>query len=127
MTAREKIEHLTNSWYGFNIFAGAMSLIMGGLGIFSLVWATLATFASLVVTYLLGRKLHNRSSLTRSVLIVLSVIFGLLGVVGLIFGVLRFELSLTYLLEGIYVLALVSMYFKSVRVLTDKQVKAYFA
>jgi hypothetical protein len=127
MSAQAKIEKLTNSWYGFNLFAGVMSLLMGGIGFFSMVWAALSTAFTLVVTYIIGRKLMNRSSLTRSLLLVASTVLVVLGVVGLVLSVLHFEFSVRFLLRTILVGTAVSMHVKSIRVLTDRDVKAYFA
>jgi hypothetical protein len=73
MSAREKIENLTNSWYGFALFGGLFSFLQGGIGLFSALGAMGSTLVSLLV----------------------------------------------------YAAASVHMNFKSLRVLTDAQVKSY--
>lgn len=127
MTGRDKIEKLTNSWYGFNLFGGAALLLMNGIGIFSLVWCGLSTAASLAITFILGRKLMNRSSFTRSALIVLSTIMGILSVIGLVGSFMRPEFTFHFLIQTIVVGSALSMHVKSLRTLTDRDVKAYFA
>lgn len=129
MTAREKIEKLTHAWYGFDLFAGAIGLLMGGIGVFSLVWAALSTASSLAITYVIGRKLVNKSSLTRSAMIVVAFLGSVLGVFGLVKTGMDFfdDWSLGLVWRGVLIGGAVSMYARSLRVLLDKSVKAYFA
>jgi len=129
MTAREKIEKLTHAWYGFDIFAAVIGLVMSGIGPFSLVWSALSTASSLIITWWIGRKLLNKSSLTRSVMIVISFIGALLGVVGLVKTGIDFfdDWSLALVLRGVLVGGAVSMYWRSLRTLLDATVKAHFA
>jgi len=126
MTAREKIERLTNSWYGYNLVIGVISLLWGGIGIFSIVWTALSLAFTFTVTYIIGRKLLNRSSLTRSILLVISTVASLLLTVGLVFRVLNFELSFAFAMQTAFAVTSLSMHVKSLRVLTDKSVKSYF-
>ena len=83
MDAKEKLEKLTNSWYGFAVFTGVATFLMNGIGIFSAIGAAISVFVSWVFTFAIGRLLLRKSSLTRWVLVVLgglSVIAQSIGV-----------------------------------------------
>ncbi len=128
MSAKEKIEGLTNSWYGFAVAAALLSLFQNGIGVFSLL-ATAASFVfSVVVTFALGRLLLGRSSFTRVVLLVLSAIGTVTGSLATVklAGAFFDAWSLKLLLNIALVAAGVSMNFKSLRTLTDPSVKLYF-
>ena len=74
MTARDKIEKLTNSWYGFALLSAAWSLFQNGIGVFSVVGGAISLVFSLALTYFIGKRLLARSSLTRTFLLVVSVL-----------------------------------------------------
>ncbi len=128
MSAKERIETLTNGWYGFTLFAGLISLLQSGIGIISLVLTGATTLFSLAFTFFLGRRLLARSSLTRSILVfssALSAGLGLLG--GAKLGMAFFhEWSLGILLTLAVTAGSVLMNVRSFRVLTDSSVKSYF-
>jgi hypothetical protein len=128
MTAREKIQGLTNAWYGFAVFAALISLLQNGLGFFSLVGAVIGLAFSLTITFFLGRGLLARSSLLRIILVCLAAVFGLLGVLAV--AKLAWLVVTTWHLSMIWTLVLtvgsVLMNYRSFRVLTDSTVKAYF-
>jgi len=129
MNAKQKIENLTHTWYGFTVFMGAVQLLVNGLGFFSLLGAAFSTVFSLVVSFAFGRLLLGGSSLTRVLLVVFSALGIVAGVLGVgqmfyaFFGDWSFSL-LGYAALGI---AGVSVNVKSFRVLTDATVKAHFA
>lgn len=128
MNAKEKLEKLTNSWYGFALFSGIVTFLANGIGVFSLVWAAVSVFVSFVFTFAMGRLLMGKSSLTRWVLIVLGGLSVILGVVGFVGGLYGFftEWSFRYLLYSAYIAVAVYQHGKSLNVLTDKTVKGYF-
>ncbi len=129
MDAKEKLEKLTNSWYGFAVFTGVATFLMNGIGIFSAIGAAISVFVSWVFTFAIGRLLLRKSSLTRWVLVVLGGLSVILGVLGIAGGLYTFftEWSLTYLLYAGYVSVAVYQHAKSLKVLTDDKVKGYFA
>jgi hypothetical protein len=131
MTAKEKIEKLTNGWYGYTVFWGLVWLLMNGLGFLglNLVFTIGSTVFSLFITFLLGRALLRRSGSTRVILTILSalgVMFGLLGTVSVLWKFLG-DWSLTLLVYAAMMGGNVMMNARSFRVLTDKSVKAYIA
>ncbi|HRG98540.1 MAG TPA: hypothetical protein PLR99_19950 [Polyangiaceae bacterium] len=127
MTARDKIEKLTNSWYGFALLSALWSLFQNGIGMFSLVGGAVSLAFSLALTYFIGKRLLARSSLTRSFLLVVSVLSMLLGTFWVYrTGVAFFHTwSFGLLLHIAFALMSLRMNFKSVRVLTDDSVAAY--
>lgn len=129
MDGKEKIEKLTNSWYGFALFAGAASLLMNGIGIFSILGAIISTVTSLVFTFAFGRLLLRKSSFTRYALIFLSGLFSVLGILGIGSSIWTFfgEWSLSLLVYAGFCAVSVYMNARSFSVLTDKSVKGYFA
>ncbi len=129
MTAKEKIQNLTTAWYGFALFTGLATLLMNGIGFFSMIAAAMSTGFSIVVAFAVCRLLIGKSSLTRVVLVVLSALSTLLGVLATGRFVVSFFGSWSFSLLGYAVMALAGVYMnaRSFRVLTDKSVKAYFA
>jgi hypothetical protein len=129
MNAKQKIENLTHTWYGFTVFMGAMQLLINGIGVFSILSAAFSTVFSLVVSFAFGRLLLGGSSLTRVLLVVFSAIGAILGVLGAGQMIYAFFGEWSFALLGYAALALVgvSVNVKSFRVLTDKTVKAHFA
>ena len=128
-TGKEKLENLTNSWYGFALVSGIATVAMNGIGVFSIVGAAMWTFFMFCVTFVLGRALIKKSSITRAFLLVVSAVFTVLGVLGVGSSVWSFfsEWSLSYLVYAAFGASSVYMHGRSFRVLTDSSVKAYFA
>ena len=128
MTAKEKIEKLTDTWYGYTLFANGVSLVINGIGFFSIAFTAMATIFSLFVTFLIGRWLLGRSSFGRLVVLCLSGI----GLVAGALAVLRFgamfldEWSIAALAQTIVVACGVLVNLRSLRTLTDTSVKSYF-
>jgi hypothetical protein len=128
MTARERIETLTNSWYGFAVVSSFISLLMNGFGLFRLFFTGVSLVFSVAITYWLGKRLLNRSSLTRTLLIIVSVVGTILGAVwtvrqgGSLLGSFSFSTLLQLVLTGMGVV----MHIRSFRTLTDSSVKTYF-
>jgi hypothetical protein len=129
MTATQKIEKLTNAWYGFAFVMGILTFLQNGIGVFSFLGAAASTCFSFLLTWFLGRRLLKRSSLWRTILLVVSfcgMLFGALGSAKLAWAFVS-TFSLQMLLASVCAIALTSMYFRSFRVLTDRSVKSYFA
>jgi len=129
MSARAKIETLTNSWYGFSVVSAAWGFWESGIGMFSAIFALLGLFVSLGLTFFFGRRLLNKGGITRVFLLVVSFI-GLvswgLGTYGFAREMMTsFRFGLVF--DIAFALASVSMYFKSLRTLADSQVKAYMS
>ena len=129
MTARQKIEGLTNSYYGYAVFGAALSLWNNGIGFFSLIGTAFSFVFSILLTWFIGRRLLAKSSLTRVLLVVLTGIFSVLGSVSVAkMGWTFFQtMSLSVLLYTGLVAVGVYMNIKAFRVLTDSSVKAYFS
>ena len=129
MTGREKIEGLTNSWYGFGLVAGLASLLQGGFGFFSLLSTAAGVLFSFVLTWFFGRRLLAKSSVTRLFLLVvsgISVCLATLGTARLGWAFLN-DWSIALLVQTVFTGSSAYINFRSVRVLTDSSVKAYFA
>jgi hypothetical protein len=126
-TAKEKIEGLTHSWYGLVVFSAIYSVLENGLGIFSMIATGIWTMFMLTVVWFLGRRLVNRSSLTRVVLVVVSALGTLLGgyAVARMGWAFLHEWSLSLLFHAVFGAGAVALYVRSFRVLTDSSVKAY--
>lgn len=128
MTARQKIEGLTNSWYGYAVFGAALSLWNNGIGFFSLLGTAGSFLFSVILTWFIGNRLLNRSTLTRVLLVIVTAVSSVLGSVGVakmgwtFFQTWSFSVALYAALTavGVYMNA------RSFKVLTDSSVKAYF-
>jgi hypothetical protein len=129
MTAKEKIEGLTNGWYGLAVLGAIYSLVENGIGFFSLL-STAASFAfSVALTWFFGGRLLAKSSFWRALLLIVSAIgtvVGSLSTARLGWQFLH-EWSFSLLVTTTMLGAGVYMNGRSFRVLTDKSVKAYFA
>jgi len=79
MTAKEKIQNLTNAWYGFAVVAGIGAVLQNGIGFFSILAALGSTLFSFVLTYFFGRRLLAKSSLTRLFLVIVTALAALFG------------------------------------------------
>ena len=128
MGGKAKIEGLTNSWYGFAVFSAICSVLIGGIGFFSIGAAVVGLLFSWVVTFFFGRALVGRSSLVRMFLLCFSGLFMVLGVLGTASSAWSFMTSweLSKLTYAGYTAVLSWMYARSFRTLTDSSVKAYF-
>jgi hypothetical protein len=127
-TARQKIEGLTNSWYGYAVLGALVSLWNNGIGFFSLIGTAASFLFTVFLTWFIGRRLLNKSSLTRAVLIAFTAIASLLGGYGAAKMGWTFiqTFSLTALFYTVFLGTHVYMHARSFKVLTDKSVKAYF-
>lgn len=127
MSAKERIEGLTHAWYGFEVFSALVAILQSGLGVFSLVWTAASLTVGLVTSYMLGQRLLNRSSLTRSFLLFTSVCSGLLGV----WACYRYgsaflgQWSFALVLKLALAVGSVMVNVRSFRVLTHADVKSY--
>ena len=128
MTATQKIEGLTNSWYGYAVFGAALSLWNNGIGFFSLIGTAASFVFSIFLTWFIGRRLLKRSSLTRLLMVLITAVSSVLGSIGVAkMGWNFFQtFSLSTLVYGALTAVAVYMNVKSFRVLTDTSVKAYF-
>jgi hypothetical protein len=128
MDGKSKIEALTNSWYGFALFAGIYSVVSNGLGFFTILFAAGSMAFSFVLTWFVGRRLLKKSSLTRMICIVVSGICSVLGAIGTAKAGWAFitEWSLSLLLTALFGAVTISMHVRSFRVLTSDAVKMYY-
>jgi hypothetical protein len=128
MTARQKIESLTNSWYGFYLVGALFSLFTNGFGIFSMLGTVIGTLFSILLTFFLGRRLLAKSSIWRFILLCWSGISTITGTLGVGRNVLAFfsEWSFSLLVQAVALGVLVFMHIRSFTTLSDKSVKAYF-
>jgi hypothetical protein len=78
MTARQRIESLTASWVTFIIVSGLATLLVNGVGVFSLLIALGSVVVNVAIVLFIGRRLLAGSSLTRTFLLVVATI-GALG------------------------------------------------
>jgi hypothetical protein len=129
MTARQKIEGLTNSWYGFAVFMSLLSLWRGGIGFLSLATTAASFVFTIFLTWFVGRRLLKKSSLMRLFLIVVTGVISVLDTVGVAkMGLTFFQTFSFSALAYVGVLGIhLYMNARSFRVLTDKSVKLYFA
>jgi hypothetical protein len=128
MTGRAKIEGLTNTWYGFAVFSAAYALVTGGIGIWNIGKTGIGLLVSWFFTFLIGRALLRKSSLVRTILLVVSGISVLLGTYSAGSSALSFmaHWELGLLFTAVYSAVGAWMNAKSFRTLTDSSVKAYF-
>lgn len=128
MSGKAKIERLTNSWYGFAVFSAICSVLMSGIGFFSIVLAIGGLLFSWFITFLIGRALIRKSSLTRFLLLLLSGLFMILGTIGTGKGAWSFIHSwqLSVLAYTAYTAVYTWMHARSFRTLMDSSVKVYF-
>lgn len=130
MTARQKIENLTHAWYGYVTFSAIASLFANGIpGLFSILWSAMGLAVSLIFVWFIGRRLLNKGSLTRALLLLvtgLGTLFQTYGVGKMALAFVRtWELSM--LGAAVFLGVSVYMHARSFRVLTDSSVRAYFA
>ena len=129
MTARQKIEGLTNSYYGYAVFGAVVSLWNNGIGFFSLIGTAFSFVFSILLTWFIGRRLLAKSSLTRVLLVIVTAIGSLFGAVGAAKMGWTFvqTMSLSALLYTGLVAVGAYMNIKAFRVLTESSVKVYFS
>jgi len=127
MSGKAKIEGLTNTWYGFGLFSAICSVLIAGVGFFSILFAFFGLLFSWTLTFFLGRALVARSSLVRFLLVCVSGIFMLLSALGSAKMAWAFVTGweLSTLVSTIYTAVLAWMYARSFKTLTDSSVKAY--
>jgi hypothetical protein len=137
MNAKQKIEGLTRSWYGYSLVAAVLSVLSLrasgvlslaiGLGI-SIVLNAIGLLISVAVVTFLGRKLVHRSSATRTFLVVFSAIFFVLGAIATVTAGWDFltTWSLATLCNVVLMASCTLLNGRSFRVLTETSVKAYF-
>ena len=129
MTATQKIEGLTNSWYGYAVFGALLSLWNNGIGFFSLIGTAGSFLFSIFLTWFIGRRLLAKSSLTQLILLVVTGISSIMGSVTA--AKMGWTFIHTWSLSVFLYTALVAigvyMNARSFKVLTDKSVKAYFS
>ncbi len=127
MSAKQKIESLTNSWYGYMFFGALLNVWNGGFGIINLTWSALSFAFMCLLVFFFGRRLQNRSSMTRFFLVCVSGLFTVLGALGTArMGwafVQTWQIGTLLYAAGLGLSAY--MYGRSFRVLTDAGVKAY--
>lgn len=129
MTARQKIENLTHAWYGYFTFSAIASLFANGIpGLLSIIWSAMGLMVSLVFVWFVGRRLLNKGSLTRAILLVVTGLGTLFQTYGVGKMALAFVRTWEFSLLGAAVFLGVSVYMhaRSFRVLTDSSVRAYF-
>lgn len=137
MNARQKIEQLTRSWYGYSVFAAVLSVLsLRASGVLSLTIGLGMSIAanafglvvSVAIVTFLGRRLVHRSAGTRLFLVVFSALFTVLGALGTLGGAWAFlhEWSLAALCGVVMTGACTMLNARSFRVLTETAVKAYF-
>lgn len=126
-TGRERIEQLTNQWYAFAAVSAIVSVLSSGIGFFSILFAACSTAFTFALTWLLGRRLLARSSLTRAMLVLVSLVGSALGALATArYGWAFFTgFSLTALVDGALSIGSIVMNVRSFRTLTDASVKAY--
>jgi hypothetical protein len=137
MTAKQKIEGLTRSWYGYSLFAAILSVLSFsasglfalafGLGV-SVVLNAVALVLSIAVVAFLGRKLVARSSATRMFLVVVSALVSVLGALATLEGVWTFfgAWSIASACSIVMAACCTMLNVRSFRVLTETSVRAYF-
>lgn len=151
MTARQRIEQLTQTWYGFTVFAAIASVVTVALwpfsagllfspaklaltvvgSAFAMVFAiglnVVALVIGLFVVSLLGRALLARSAVTRLLLVVLAPVLGVLTAYASLQQLWSglSHLAMAPLLSGAVSGIAVSLYLRSWRVLTSQAVRDY--
>lgn len=138
MQAKQKLEGLTNAWYGYALFTAVISIFsLRANGVFAMAVGLAMTIVlnaivlaiSIAIITFLGRALVGRSSATRTFLVVVSAIFTLLGILGTVsaaWDFLRYW-SIPHLLSIVLAACSTFMNARSFNVLMDRSVKSYFA
>jgi hypothetical protein len=127
MTAIQKIQDLTGRWYTYVFLVALSSLIRSGIGVFSLIGTAISLLVGLGITWFLGSKLQGKSSFTRTLLLVVSVV-GLVASTVSVFGLgkaLLGDFSLSALLPLLWSASMVYLHYTSFKTLNDPAVKSY--
>ena len=143
MTAKQRIENLTNAWYGYAVFA-TLATIVGniwyglfswgfwfGFGMlavaFSIGISVVGLAISIAITAFLGRKLLARSSFTRALLVVLSAVFAVLCAISTFSEAWQFlhYWSIAGIIRIALPAAAALLQVRSFSVLNDPEVRAY--
>lgn len=137
MNAKQKITQLTNSWYGYSLFAAALSVLSirasGVLSLaigltFSIAINVVGLVISIAIVTFFGRKLLASSRPTRLFLVVISglcTLFGAFGTLAAAWGFLHLW-SLSALLQIVLSAAWTMMCARSFAVLGETDVRAHF-
>ena len=137
-TAKQKLEKLSHSWYGYAVCATLFSVFglrasgLVSLAIGFVVWAVICAIGlaiSLAMMAFFSSRLQAGSAAMRSFLLFVSGLFTVLGVLSFL-GEGRLFLqvwNLSILLQMAATGVSVWMYARSFAVLTDKQVRTFFA
>ena len=138
MNAKQKLEQLARSWYGYFAFAALLSVLSVsasgvlslaiGLGM-SIVLNAIGLAISIAVVTFFGRKLVHKSRGTRTFLVVVSGLFCVLGALATLGGAweLLHDVSLSGLCSLILTASCTMLNARSFRVLGETSVRAYFA
>lgn len=129
MSARARIEWITNNWYACAALSAAYSVLTSGFGLFSLILTAIGFAISCGITWVLGKKLLAGSGVTRFFLVVVSalgIVFGGLGLCANLWYAL-FGLSFGALVNAAMCAGMIMLFGRSYRSLTDKAVKAHCA
>lgn len=127
MSAKQKIEGLTNTWYGYFFFLSLMKLWNGGFGVINIATTALSFAFTALVVFFLGRRLVNKSSIWRFLLLCVSGLATAAGTYGAAKMGWAFVTTwqMSALVYAVGSALTVYMYGRSLRVLTDSSVKAY--
>ena len=128
MSGKAKIENLTNAWYGYDVTSAGIAFLLGSWGILSIVGSLLGLGVSLFITYMIGRALRNRSSLTRVICIGASGLFTVLGTLSAGRATLSLLDSFSLTMVGMIAWSCVGIYMlgRSFMTLMSGDVKTYF-
>lgn len=129
MSARARIEWITNNWYAFLAISAGLSVLTSGFGLLSLVFTAFGFAIGCGITWVLSKKLLAGSNLTRFFLVLVSAVG--IGFTGLaLFGSLWYAIvgfSLKSLINAAMCTGMIVLFGRSYRSLTDKAVKAHCA
>jgi hypothetical protein len=137
MNAKQKLGHLTNSWYGYSLFAAVVSVLgirASGLLSFAIGFGLTVAFnavgfvISVAIVTFFGRKLLSGSGGTRLFLVVVSGLCTVLGALGTLGAAWLFlhDWSLATLLEIAASGAWTMLCARSFAVLGETDVRAHF-
>lgn len=129
MSARAKIENLSNTWYGFAVASALATLLVEGISLWNIATGAIGLLFTLGFMFFISRRLLNKGRLTRWILIATTAFFSVSGA----YGTVKAGWTFVHAWELRFIVAAVAsavtawMMAKSFRVLTDSSVKAYFA
>lgn len=132
MEGKAKLEALTNAWYGYTLFAALVNIVSAffGWGFFAFVGVAIALFVSCFMFFLawaIGKLLIKRSGVTRFIVLLFSglgvFLFGPIAIWRLVSG----PWSLSTMASGAVTVCALWMQLRTLKTLTDRSVKSYFA